>query len=323
MIGVTGGAGFIGSAIVHELNRRGITDILVVDNPEHEEQKKNLAPLKFKDRVSKEDFLNQVKNRTAPTLDALIHMGACTDTTCNDEKYLVENNLEYSRALATWALEQEIRFIYASSAGTYGEGTQGFFDAEDELKTLCPLNGYAESKHQFDLWALNKGYLRKIVGLKYFNVYGPNEAHKGDMQSLVGKGYRQIRDTGKIRLFKSYNSAYPDGGQERDFLYIKDAVGMTLFFLDHPNQAGLYNVGSGVARTWNDLAQALFASMGKEPDIEYIEMPKLIQRQYQYHTQAEMEKLRSTGYNTPPTPLEVGVRDYVQNYLIPGKHLGE
>jgi len=323
MIVVTGGAGFIGSAIVQELNRRGVTRILIVDNPRHPEQEKNLAALKYVDLKSKESFLQTVHSSAPVPVQAIIHMGACSSTTETDADFLRKNNFEYTRDLAIFALEQGIRFIYASSAATYGDGSQGYRDDESQLATLHPLNLYGESKQRLDLWAKEQGVLGKMAGLKYFNVYGPNEYHKEDMQSLVRKGFFQIRDTGKIRLFKSYRSEYADGGQERDFLYIKDAVAMTLFFLDHPQANGIFNIGSGVARNWNDLARALFAAMGKEPNIEYIDMPASIRNQYQYHTQAEMGKIRTAGYSAPITSLEDGVTDYVQNYLIPGRRLGE
>ena len=324
MIVVTGGAGFIVSAIVHELNNRGISKILVVDDVDHEEKEKNLTAVKYADLQGKADFLQSIQSRslTSP-IKAIIHMGACSSTTETDQEFLTKNNFEYTRDLAEFALERGIRFIYASSAATYGDGAQGYRDDESRLNSLRPLNLYGESKHRFDLWARDKGAFDKIVGLKYFNVYGPNEYHKGDMQSLVRKGFFQIQETGKMRLFKSCKPEYADGGQERDFLYIKDAVAMTLFFLDRPEVGGLFNVGSGKARNWNNLAHALFSALGKEPSIEYIEMPPSIRDQYQYHTQAEMGKIRNAGCDTPTTSLEAGVADYVQNYLFPGKRLGE
>jgi len=324
MIVVTGGAGFIGSAIVQELNNRGISRILVVDDVDHEEKEKNLAAVKYADLLGKVDFLQAIQSRslTSP-ISAIIHMGACSSTTETDEQFLTQNNFEYTRHLAEFSLERGIRFIYASSAATYGDGAEGYLDDESRLNALSPLNLYGDSKQRFDQWAQGKGAFDKIVGLKYFNVYGPNEYHKGDMQSLVRKGFFQIQETGKMRLFKSYKPEYADGGQERDFLYIKDAVAMTLFFLDRPEVGGLFNVGSGTARNWNHLAHALFSALGKEPNIEYIEMPPSIRDQYQYHTQAEMGKIRKAGCGVPTTSLEDGIKDYVQNYLLPGKRLGE
>jgi len=324
MIVVTGGAGFIGSAIVQKLNQRGMSDILVVDDLDHEEKKKNLAVLKYTDLQDKTAFLKTIQARAPKSpIKAIIHMGACSSTTETNREFLTQNNFEYTRYLAEFSLEQKIRFIYASSAATYGDGAHGYLDDESQLDPLTPLNLYGDSKHRFDLWARNEKAFDNIIGLKYFNVYGPNEYHKGDMQSLVRKGFFQIQETGKMRLFKSYKQEYTDGGQERDFLYIKDAVAMTLFFLDHPNIGGLFNVGSGTARNWNHLAKALFSALGKEPNIEYIEMPTSIRDQYQYHTQAQMGKILKAGYDAPCTSLEDGIKDYVQNYLLPKKRLGE
>ena len=324
MIVVTGGAGFIGCAIVQELNQRGISNILVVDDLDHEEKKKNLGSVKYADLQGKSVFLDAIESRslTSP-ITALIHMGACSSTTETDRAFLTKNNFEYTRHLTEFCLEKGIRFIYASSAATYGDGAEGYLDDESQLNSLRPLNLYGDSKQRFDLWARDRKAFDKIIGLKYFNVYGPNEYHKGDMQSLVRKGFFQIQETGKMRLFKSYKPEYADGGQERDFLYIKDAVAMTLFFLDHPKIGGLFNVGSGTARNWNHLAHALFLALGKEPSIEYIDMPASIRDQYQYHTQACMGKMRKAGYDAPGTSLEDGIKDYVQNYLLPEKRLGE
>jgi ADP-L-glycero-D-manno-heptose 6-epimerase len=250
-------------------------------------------------------------------------MGACSSTTETNEVFLTENNYDYTRHLAQYALKKDIRFIYASSAATYGNGEMGYRDDESKLHTLKPLNLYGESKQKFDLWAEGQGVLDRIVGLKYFNVFGPNEYHKEDMQSMVRKGFLQARDTNKIRLFKSYRKEYADGGQERDFLYIKDAVKMTLFFLDQQDAGGIFNVGAGKARNWNDLATTVFKAMDREPKIEYIEMPDSIRDQYQYHTSAEMKKIRDAGYTEPITSLEEGITDYIQNYLLPNKRLGE
>lgn len=324
MIVVTGGAGFIGSAIVHELNKRGMSDILIVDEADHPEKEKNLAALKFENLLSKDAFRQTILSHSpTPASDAIVHMGACSSTTETDAEFLGKNNYEYTRDLALFSLKRGIRFIYASSAATYGDGAQGYNDDESRLDALRPLNLYGESKQRFDLWARDRGAFDKIAGLKYFNVYGPNEFHKDDMQSLVRKGFYRIQETGKMRLFKSCKPEYGDGGQERDFIYIKDAVAMTLFFLDRPEIGGLFNAGSGTARNWNDLARALFAAMGKEPAIEYIEMPASIRDQYQYHTQAAMDKIRDAGFDASGASLEDGIADYVRNYLLPGKRLGE
>ena len=323
MVVVTGGAGFIGSAIIQALNARGATDLIVVDETDHPEKKKNLTSLKYSELQQKDAFLNSVLNRSVPKVEAIIHMGACSSTTETDEAFLTRNNYDYTRHLAEYALEGGIRFIYASSAATYGNGENGYSDDESKLEMLKPLNLYGESKQKFDRWAKEQNVLDRMVGLKYFNVFGPNEYHKEDMQSMVRKGFMQIRDTGKIQLFKSYQAEYTDGGQERDFLYVKDAVEMTLFFLDHPDLNGIFNIGAGVARNWIDLATAVFKAMGKEPQIEFIDMPGSIRAQYQYHTCAGIEKIRSTGYTCPITSLEDAITDYIQNYLLLDKRLGE
>lgn len=321
MIVVTGGAGFIGSAIIHALNKRGISDILVVDVADHPEKEKNLAALKYAKLAGKSEFLQDAMRRSLPKVSAIIHMGACSSTTEMDLEFLRKNNFEYTREMALFALEKDVRYIYASSAATYGNGEQGYSD--DKLLGLRPLNPYGDSKQRFDLWASEQKMLGEIVGLKYFNAYGPNEYHKGDMQSMIRKGFMQVKEQGRIRLFKSHRPEYEDGGQLRDFIYIRDAVDMTLFFLDQPKIGGIFNVGTGTARTWNDLARAIFTAMGKEPNIEYIDMPPSIRDQYQYYTCAEMNKIRKAGYAKPITPIEEGIKDYVQNYLLPGKRLGE
>jgi ADP-L-glycero-D-manno-heptose 6-epimerase len=322
MIVVTGGAGFIGSALIHGLNEKGIKDIWVVDQIDHPEKQENLNPLVFERLIGIDDFLKDVLAKKLPDCDAMLHMGACSSTTETDESFLTKNNFEYTRHLASFCLEKGIRFIYASSAATYGAGENGYSDDESRLKILKPLNLYGDSKQKFDLWAQAQGALKNLVGLKYFNVYGPNEYHKRDMQSMVRKGFLQLRDTDKLRLFKSYKSEYSDGGQERDFLYIKDAVAMTLFFLERQDVGGIFNVGSGTARNWNDLAKAIFEAMNKQLNIEYINMPSEIRNQYQYHTCSDTEKIRNAGYSKSSMSLEAGIENYVTQYLIPSKHLG-
>ena len=322
MIVVTGGAGFIGSALIHGLNEKGIKDIWVVDQVDHPEKQENLNPLIFDRLIGIDDFLKDVLEKKLFRCDAIFHMGACSSTTETDESYLTKNNFEYTRHLASFCLEKGIRFIYASSAATYGAGENGYSDDESRLEILKPLNLYGDSKQKFDLWAQAQGAFKNLVGLKYFNVYGPNEYHKQDMQSMVRKGFLQLRDTGKLRLFKSYKSEYSDGDQERDFLYIKDAVAMTLFFLERQDVGGIFNVGSGKARNWNDLAKAIFVAMSKKLNIEYIDMPSEIRNHYQYHTCSDTEKIRNAGYSKPSMSLEAGIENYVTQYLIPGKHLG-
>jgi ADP-L-glycero-D-manno-heptose 6-epimerase len=316
MIIVTGGAGFIGSAIIAALNARGLDDILVVDELGSDEKWKNLRNLAFADYVEKDDFLQMVidDNIDSP-VEALFHMGACSSTTETNASYLLRNNYEYSKILAQWATDADIRFIYASSAATYGDGEKGFAEDEDKIQELQPMNMYGYSKQLFDLWARRTGLLKQIVGLKYFNVFGPNEYHKADMRSYPLKSFEQIKAKDRVVLFKSYNPDYADGEYVRDFIYIKDAVDMTLFFFDNPKLAGLYNIGTGKARTWNDLVKAVFAAMDKKPSIEYIEMPDQLRSQYQYFTQAGITKLRNAGCDKKTTPLEHAIKDYVQNYL--------
>jgi ADP-L-glycero-D-manno-heptose 6-epimerase len=322
MIIVTGGAGFIGSALITALNKRQITDILVVDELGTDQKWKNLRNLSFVDYVEKDDFLEMViEDKLNSSIDAVFHLGACSDTTETNASYLIKNNYEYSKLLAQWATADNIRFIYASSAATYGDGSAGFSDDQEKIENLRPLNMYGYSKHLFDLWARRAGLLKKIAGLKYFNVFGPNEYHKADMRSFCIKAFEQITSTGKVRLFKSYKPEYADGEQLRDFIYVKDAVDMTLFFYDEPQLSGLFNIGTGKARTWNDLVKAVFDAMDKKPIIEYIEMPESIRNQYQYFTEADITKLRKAGYNKQTTPLEDAIKDYVQSYLQTDEYL--
>lgn len=323
---VTGGAGFIGSALIWALNQRGITNILVTDFLGHDEKWKNLVPLKFNDYVEANVFRSALQERPDAfgRFSAVFHLGACSATTEKNAAYLIDNNFAYTKELAAWALAQGARFIYASSAATYGDGAQGMDDKSTELDRLRPLNMYGYSKHLFDLHAWRNGFLDRVVGVKYFNVFGPNEDHKGDMRSLVNKAYQQILSTGKVQLFKSYNPAFKDGEQMRDFLYVKDAVAMTIHFADTSSKVGgLFNLGSGEANTWLTLAGGIFRALNRPANIEFIEMPEVLRGKYQYYTQADISKLRAAGYAAPVTPLSEAVRDYVQNYLVPGKKLGE
>lgn len=317
---VTGGSGFIGSAIVWRLNERGHDDIVVVDRKDDAAKEKNLAPLKFAEFVDADEFLARLDD--FKETDAIIHMGACSSTTETNREYMMSNNYQYTKELAEFAVANNIRFIYASSAATYGDGSAGMNDGIDELDKLRPLNLYGESKHLFDKHAVASGMFDKIVGLKYFNVFGPNEDHKGDMRSLVNKAFEQINETGKLKLFKSANPNYADGEFGRDFVYVKDAVEMTLHFIDK-TIGGLFNVGTGEMHTWNALAAAIFKSLGREPDIEYIYMPENLRDKYQYHTRADITRIRQAGYKGEITSLDAAVNDYVQNYLVSGKHLGE
>jgi ADP-L-glycero-D-manno-heptose 6-epimerase len=321
---VTGGAGFIGSALVWALNTRGCRDVTIVDFPPSAEKQRNLAALKYKSVLDPARLLSALCSGSLGRFDFIFHLGACSSTTETNQDYLRENNFEYTRDLAGYAMAAGSRFIYASSAATYGDGSAGMDDTDlAQLPRFQPLNLYGHSKHQFDLLAWRSGWLDRIVGLKYFNVFGPNEAHKGDMRSVVHKSYAQVQQSGAIRLFKSYRPEYRDGEQRRDFLYVKDAVAMTLHLAESSAAAGLYNIGSGAAHTWNELARALFAAMGKAPRIEYVDMPATLRDKYQYFTQASIQKLLASGYTNPITALPGAVRDYVLHYLATNLHLGE
>lgn len=322
MIIVTGGAGFIGSAIIAALNKRKVSDILVVDQLGCDQKWKNLRNLSFADYVEKDDFLEMViEDKLDGSVNTVLHLGACSDTTETNASYLLKNNYEYTKLLAQWSTNADIRFIYASSAATYGDGSAGFNDDENEIENLRPLNMYGYSKHLFDLWAKRTGLLKKIAGLKYFNVFGPNEYHKADMRSFCLKAFEQINASGKVRLFKSYKPEFGDGEQVRDFIYIKDAVDMTLFFLDNPKRNGIYNIGTGRPRSWNDLVTAVYAGMRTKPNIEYIDMPDSIRNQYQYYTCADIDKLRKAGYDKKITTLEDAIKQYVKDYLLKDGYL--
>lgn len=320
---VTGGAGFIGSALIWALNRLGIESILVSDQLGHDEKWRNLVPLRFDDYLASDELLDRVviDGHDVEDVKLVFHLGACSTTTEEDVGYLMENNYRYSVTLCEWALRRKARFVYASSAATYGDGSHGMLDDPTQLKSLRPLNPYGYSKHLFDLHAARRGWLSRIVGLKYFNVYGPNESHKGDMRSLVNKAFAQVLDSGKIKLFKSYKPEYKDGEQKRDFLYVKDAIEMTIHLATSQAANGLFNLGSGQARTWIDLANAVFSALSRPPQIEFIAMPAAMQSKYQYFTQANVDRLQNTGYEGPRFTLEEGVKDYVQNYLVPGETL--
>jgi ADP-L-glycero-D-manno-heptose 6-epimerase len=323
---VTGGAGFIGSALVWALNGRGKDDIVVCDTLKTDEKWRNLVPLRYSEYVEGPVLRSRLAQSASSfgKFSAVFHLGACSSTTESNASYLVDNNTAFTRELAAWALASGSRFIYASSAATYGDGSHGMDDRDPALERLRPLNMYGYSKHLFDLHARRLSWLDRIVGLKYFNVFGPNEEHKGDMRSVVAKGFRQIQETGRIGLFKSYNPRYKDGGQMRDFLYVKDAVEMTLHFAEKGSSAaGLYNLGSGQANTWMALAEAIFNALGREPKVDFTDMPETLRAKYQYFTQADISKLRATGYDRPVTPLGEAVADYARNYLVPDKRLGD
>lgn len=318
---VTGGAGFIGSAVVWRLNQLGYDDILIVDLLDRTDKWKNLAPLKFADYMEAVDFFDVIDD--LDDTDVIFHLGACSSTTETDADFVMRNNYQFTKDLAEFAVSKGIRFIYASSAATYGDGSAGMNDGTDELQNLRPLNIYGYSKHLFDQYAARNGLFEYIVGLKYFNVFGPNENHKGNMRSLVNKAFDQINDTGRLQLFKSADPSYKDGEFGRDFVYVKDAVDMTLHFMDRDTSSGLFNIGSGRMNTWNALADAIFAAMERPRNVEFVEMPEHLRDRYQYHTQADLLRLRTAGYTAETTSLDAAVTDYVRNYLIPGKHLGD
>jgi ADP-L-glycero-D-manno-heptose 6-epimerase len=317
---ITGGAGFIGSALVWQLNQRGITNILITDVLGRDEKWKNLVPLQFADYLEADELLKRLDSLRE--VQTIFHLGACSSTTETDASYLVRNNFEYTKTLVHFALAGDRRFLYASSAATYGEAAEEISETA-ALSTLRPLNMYGYSKHLFDCYAERAGILQRITGLKYFNVFGPNEYHKGDMRSVVHKAFGQILESGTARLFKSYRPEYPDGGQCRDFLYVKDAAAATLFLAERVAGCGLFNIGSGEPNTWRTLVNSIFAALGREPRIEFIDMPEYLRPKYQYFTRARIDKLREAGFRQRLTPLPDAVRDYVVSYLVPGRYLGD
>lgn len=317
MIVVTGGAGFIGSAFVWKLNSQGIEDIMIVDALDNTDKWKNLVNLRYDRYLDHQEFIEKINSESLPTdIRAIVHMGACSATTERDSDYLMRNNYQYTRRLAEWALVHKVRFIYASSGATYGNGDQGYSDDDVKTPALKPLNMYGYSKHLLDLWALKSDAMNQIVGLKFFNVFGPNEYHKDDMRSVIHKAFGQIQKDGKVNLFKSYKAEYADGEQVRDFVYVKDVVDVMWWLLNNTQVNGLFNVGTGKARTWKDLVYAVFTAMAQDPKIEFIEMPETLRDRYQYRTEATIDKLKQAGYPGGFMSLEDAIADYVQNYLM-------
>jgi len=317
---VTGGAGLIGSALVWALNRRGIDDILIVDRLDVSEKWKHLVPLRFSDFIDADDFERRtIDGDDFGDVRTLFHLGACSSTTETDADYLLRNNYEYTKHVAAWSDSNDVRLVYASSAATYG-GLEDDLSDEADLGTLRPLNMYAYSKHMFDLYAHRCGLDRRICGIKYFNVFGPNEDHKGDMRSIVHKAFEQIASTGAVRLFKSHRPEFRDGEQRRDFIYVKDAVEITLH-LAQSGATGIFNAGSGQAQTWLELVRPIFGALELPERIEFVEMPERLRNKYQYSTCARMNRVRATGYDRSPTPLADAVGDYVINYLVPQRCL--
>ncbi len=321
MIVVTGGAGFIGSCLLWKLNNEGITDILVVDTPKDGHKRGNLEGKKYRDCIDKKEFISRVRNDGLPDgIDAIFHLGACSSTLVLDMDYLMENNVRYTRDLAEYAVRRGIRFIYASSGATYGDGSRGFKDDDATTLSLKPLNPYGRSKHMVDVWAIEKGLTSTVVGLKYFNVFGPNEYHKEEMRSVIAKSFDAVLRDRTMTLFRSHKPDCEDGEQRRDFIYVKDAVEVTYFFMQHRQVAGIFNVGTGNARTWNDLARSLCIALDMEPSITYRDMPTELRGRYQYFTEADISRLRRAGYGREFWKLEDAVKEYV-TFLKNGTHL--
>jgi len=317
MIILTGGAGFIGSAMLWELNRNGEENIIVVDDLGSTTTNKwrNLSGLHFADFIQKDLFPELLDRGAIKGISAIIHMGANSSTTETDADHLLVNNYGYSKKIASYCMTHDVRLIYASSAATYGDGSNGYSDNIAGIDTLRPLNMYGYSKQMFDRWAQKNGVLNHAAGLKFFNVYGPNEYHKGDMSSVVFKAFHQIREKGSVRLFQSHRPDYRDGEQLRDFVYVRDCTAIMVWLLENPGAAGLFNVGTGQARSFRDLAASTFSALGMQPVIDYTPMPETLRDKYQYYTCADMACLRSAGYHKAFTSLEDGITEYVQHYL--------
>lgn len=317
MIVVTGAAGFIGSNMVAKLNDAGYSDIIVVDEFSRQDKNKNLEGKNYLQQIHRDEFFNWLQNN-GRQVEAVFHLGARTDTAEMDKRIFDRLNLNYSKEIWDLCGTFNISLIYASSAATYGDGEKGYKDDHSLVYSLKPLNLYGESKNEFDKWVLQQSEHPPFwAGIKFFNVYGPNEYHKGRMASVVFHAFNQISQTGKMKLFRSHRSDYLDGEQLRDFIYVSDVVDVLFFIMQNDIDSGLYNLGTGKARTFNDLVRSVFYAMEKKEQIEYIDTPEDIRDKYQYFTEADMQKLRSAGYTQPFHSLEEGIYDYVRNYLIP------
>lgn len=318
MIVVTGAAGFIGSCLLSKLNSEGYTDLVLVDDFSVKAKDVNWQSKKYSQLVDRKQFFSWLEENQKQ-VQFIFHIGARTDTTEFDAAIFNELNLHYTQQLWRICVKHGLPMVYASSAATYGMGEQGYEDTHEVVKKLKPLNPYGDSKNDFDQWALAQEKQPYFwAGLKFFNVYGPNESHKGRMASVVWHTFNQVKETGGMKLFRSHNADYKDGEQLRDFIYVKDVVNVLCFLMHHRKDSGLYNLGSGQARTFLDLATATFKGMGKESNISFIDTPADIRDKYQYFTQANMEKLRSIGYEADFTSLEDGIADYVKRYLMKG-----
>lgn len=315
MMVITGAAGFIGSCLASQLNKIGFNHLVLVDDFNHEQKNKNLDGKIFAHKVDREFFFDWLPAHQAE-IEFVFHIGARTDTTEFDKNVFNKLNVEYSKKIWNACVEYQLPLIYASSAATYGMGEWGYDDDEQLISRLTPLNPYGESKNEFDKWALAQREKPFFwAGLKFFNVYGPNEYHKGRMASVVFHAFHQIRQTGSMKLFRSHNPSYKDGEQQRDFIYVKDVIDIIIFLMQHRKNSGIYNVGTGKARTFLDLARNTFRAMDVPENITFIDTPLDIRDKYQYFTQANMQKLRSIGYSKPFTSLEEGIEEYVQEYL--------
>ncbi|MDD5570436.1 MAG: ADP-glyceromanno-heptose 6-epimerase, partial [Bacteroidales bacterium] len=312
MVIITGAAGFIGSCLVGKLNSEGIKDIVVVDDFTDESKEKNLEDKFFAGRVDRKIFFDWAEDKIEE-IDFIFHIGARTDTTEFNKDIFDELNLNYSKKIWALCAGNNIPLIYASSAATYGLGSLGYDDNHEIIQKLKPLNPYGESKNEFDKWALKQNKKPDFwIGLKFFNVYGPNEYHKGRMASVVFHSFNQIIETGKVKLFKSHNPAFEDGKQLRDFIYVKDVLDVCYFLMQQKEHSGIYNLGTGKARTFLDLTNAVFKAMNKKPEIVFIDTPEDIREKYQYFTEAKMNKLFSIGYKKPFANLEDGIADYIK-----------
>ncbi len=321
MIIITGAAGFIGSCLIQKLNDEGYHDLVLVDDFSNGEKNKNFEGKRFSKQIHRDDFQEWLKENQLH-VQFVFHIGARTDTTEFDRELFNRLNLDYTKNIWNTCVEFGLPVVYASSAATYGLGEYGYDDDESKIPLLKPLNPYGDSKNEFDKWALKqerKPYF--WAGLKFFNVYGPNEYHKGRMASVIFHAYKQIRQTGEMKLFKSHNPAYKDGRQMRDFVYVKDVVNVLYFFMHHRKDSGIYNLGSGKAQTFSDLANNTFKALNQQPKIIFIPIPGDIRDNYQYFTEAKMDKLRSAGYSLPFYTLEEGIEDYVKNYLLEAGYL--